>query len=76
LAEPRGHDVLDSVRWFPLVTFTQLTIDLLAGYSIEEEDYGHRYVRRVVEAWAVIAPPDEWTDSDTERLKGLMGNNS
>ncbi|CAN5869339.1 alpha/beta-hydrolase family protein [soil metagenome] len=74
LREPRGHDVLDSVRWFPLVTFSQMTIDLLAGYSIEEEDYGHRYARRVVEAWAAIVPPEGWTDADTARLKGAMGH--
>jgi len=72
LREPYGDDVLGTVRWFPLVTFAQLTVDLLNGYSFDADGYGHRYESRVVDAWVVIAPSEGWKAADTERLKRVL----
>lgn len=43
LAEPQERDGLGPVRWFPVVTLAQLTVDLLHSYSIDVESRGHRY---------------------------------
>lgn len=69
LREPRGPDVLDAVRWFPLVTFTQLTVDLLYDHASEAEPHGHQYGTTAAAAWAAIVPPDGWDPADTARLQ-------
>src|SRR6185312_14371765 len=64
LREPRGPDVLPEIRWFPLVTFWQLTGDL----AIAQEPpvgHGHNYGVEVAAAWASILHPPGWTAADT-----------
>lgn len=75
LTEKRGRDVLPSMRWYPFVTFWQLTADLV--YSLDvPPGHGHDYGTEEVDAWAEIAPPAGWTDQDTARLKALIGRTS
>jgi uncharacterized membrane protein len=67
LREPRGPDVLPEIRWFPLVTFWQLTGDL----AIAQEPpvgHGHNYGVEVAAAWASILHPPGWTAADTVAL--------
>jgi uncharacterized membrane protein len=71
LAERRGSDVLPRMRWYPFVTFWQLSADLV--YSIEVPDgHGHDYGREQVDAWAQIAPPPGWTAERTAALRVLI----
>ena len=65
LEEPRGEDVHPSMRWYPLVTFWQLTADMAAANSTPV-GHGHRY-SDFVKHWATIAPPPGWTSADTDR---------
>ncbi|GIH95664.1 alpha/beta hydrolase [Planobispora siamensis] len=71
LDEPRGGDVLPAMRWYPFVTFWQVTADMaVAGGA--PAGHGHNYGAAPVAAWAQIAPPDGWSAERTAALTGLM----
>jgi uncharacterized membrane protein len=71
LAERRGYDVLPAVRWYPVVTFLQVTADLALAYGAPP-GHGHQFHTAAVAAWAAIDAPAGWTDADTERLTLLL----
>lgn len=67
LKEPRGEDVLPAMRWYPFVTFWQVTADLV--FALETPPgHGHRFQDATVAAWAAIAAPDGWSPAETRRL--------
>ena len=72
LAERPGRDVLPAMRWFPVVTFLQVTADLALAYGAPP-GHGHRFHPAAVAAWAAIDAPPGWTASDTGRLTALLG---
>ena len=65
--DPIGYDVSPEVTWFPIVTWGQVSADLIAGFSAGP-GFGHNYSVSFVSGWAAVAPPDTWTDDDTARL--------
>lgn len=68
LSEPRGPGVVDATRWYPLITFAQLTNDLRVGGNVPA-GYGHHYApAEVVTAWLAILHPPGWTDANTAAL--------
>ncbi|RKE23219.1 alpha/beta-hydrolase family protein [Streptomyces sp. TLI_171] len=69
----RAYDVSPTMRWYPLVTFWQVTCDLAASEAVPE-GHGHRYGLMPAEAWARIAPPDGWTAQDTDRLVAYLAD--
>jgi uncharacterized membrane protein len=71
LREKRGYDVLPSTRWVPIVTFLQVTADLVVGHS-PPAGHGHQFGEDPADAWAVILHPDGWTDADTARLREVL----
>jgi uncharacterized membrane protein len=71
LREPPGHDVTDAMRWFPIVTFWQVTIDMPFAVGVPD-GHGHRYTTGSVDAWATLLRPDGWTEADAERLRPLV----
>jgi uncharacterized membrane protein len=71
LAEPRGPDVSGRVRWFPLLTFVQVTVDQFFGVSVPD-GHGHNYASQVVAAWADVTEPPSWTDADLAALQSLI----
>lgn len=75
LREQRGGDVLPTMRWYPFVTFWQLSADLV--YSIKvPPGHGHDYGSEQVDAWAHIAPPPGWTAERTAELKAAVTGGS
>lgn len=70
LVEPRGPDVSSRLRWWPLLTFLQLSGDMMDSTSVPA-GHGHVYGYAQAEAWALIAPPPGWTESDTGALVAL-----
>ena len=70
LQEPAPTD-RPTVRWFPLVTFWQLTFDLLNAKSVPD-GHGHNYDALALDGWAAVAPPDGWTDVDTARVRAAL----
>lgn len=72
LREPAGADRLPQLRWLPVITFWQTTVDLAVATNVPP-GHGHRYGSDVVDAWAAIAPPAGWTPEQTTRLKQVVG---
>lgn len=71
LEERHGDDVLPGIRWYPFVTFWQITADLV--FSLDAPPgHGHDYDGDVIAAWARIAPPDGWDDGRTAGLTALL----
>lgn len=68
LESPRGPGLSRQMRWFPLVTFCQVTVDLMVSRGVPPE-HGHRYGANVVDGWAAVAPSPGWTAADTARLR-------
>ncbi|HEX6871426.1 MAG TPA: alpha/beta-hydrolase family protein [Micromonosporaceae bacterium] len=71
LEEPRGYDVLPAMRWYPFVTFFQVTADLALAERAPVE-HGHRFHRAAVAAWAAIVPPAHWDPARTAALTQLL----
>jgi uncharacterized membrane protein len=71
LEEPRGRGVISSMRWYPVVTFWQVTADLVEANRMPA-GAGHRYGTLVADAWAALAPPPGWTQGDTVRLRRAL----
>jgi uncharacterized membrane protein len=71
LSEPRGYDVLPAMRWYPLLTFLQVTADLALAERAPRR-HGHDFDRAAVEAWAAIAPPAGWTSQRSATLSRLL----
>ena len=57
--------------WFPIVTGLQGVFDLMAGFSAPP-GFGHDFRLDYVEGWSQVAPPDGWTDADTEQLEQFL----
>ncbi|HQR26554.1 MAG TPA: alpha/beta-hydrolase family protein [Nocardioides sp.] len=75
LEEERGYDVLPQTRWFPLVTFLQLSADMAVGH-LAPPGHGHRFGSDPANAWAAILQPAGWTAQDTERLRAVLTANA
>ena len=72
LEEPRGPDVTPDLQWLPLVTFWQLTIDMTYSTRGVPAGHGHVYGPNLVDSWAAVYPPQDWTDEDIEALRELV----
>ncbi|GGK41882.1 membrane protein [Pilimelia terevasa] len=71
LREPRGVDVSPRMRWYPFVTFWQVTADMAFSTGVPP-GHGHGYGTAPVAAWAQIAPPEGWTPARTAALTALI----
>ncbi|MGQ4600209.1 alpha/beta-hydrolase family protein [Nocardia sp. R6R-6] len=68
LSEPRGSDVSSQMRWWPFVTFWQVAADLTNAQGVTD-GHGHRYGSLVLDGWAAIAAPPDWTAQRSERIR-------
>ncbi|KWX68125.1 alpha/beta-hydrolase family protein [Mycobacterium sp. NAZ190054] len=71
LAEPPGRDRTASMRWYPIVTFWQVTADMTNAASVPD-GHGHNYGDFILDGWAGVAPPPGWTHADTERIRAAL----
>jgi uncharacterized membrane protein len=71
LEEERGADVSGSMRWFPLVTFWQVTADLALGFSTPP-GHGHNFSGEHVDGWNAVLRPDGWTPEMLDRLRAEL----
>lgn len=69
--DPKGYDIADRARWFPIITGVQTVGDLIDAYDAPP-GHGHNYDLDFVGGWANVAPPDGWTDADTARLRSFL----
>jgi len=71
LAEPRGRGVSPSMRWYPVVTFWQVSVDL-ANAAHPPQGFGHNYGAGMLDAWALVIAPPGWTAADTARARAAF----
>jgi uncharacterized membrane protein len=71
LIEPRGQDRTALMRWYPVVTFWQVSADLTNAESVPG-GHGHNYSNDILDGWAAVTPPDGWTAADTERIRAAL----
>ena len=74
LQEAPGPDRSDAMRWFPLVTFFQVSADLAVANSVPD-GHGHKFGLISVDAWAEVLPPPGWTESDSDALATYLDEN-
>lgn len=68
LKEPPGDDRTASMRWYPIITFWQVTADMTNASSVPG-GHGHNYGFNILDGWVAVAPPTGWTPADTERIR-------
>ncbi|WP_405133678.1 alpha/beta hydrolase [Nocardia sp. NBC_01388] len=68
LSEPRGSDVSPQMRWSPVVTFWQVAADLTNAQGVSD-GHGHNYGSLVLDGWAAVAAPPEWTPELREKIR-------
>jgi uncharacterized membrane protein len=71
LIEPRGQDRTALMRWYPVVTFWQVSADLTNAEGMPG-GHGHNYSNDILDGWVAVAPPDGWTVADTERIRAAL----
>ncbi|MGX5800691.1 alpha/beta hydrolase [Bradyrhizobium sp. Arg314] len=72
MVRPRGPDVSPALRWYPVVTFLQLGLDM-AMATTTPMGYGHVYApEHYIDAWVEVTDVQGWTPADLERLKKLF----
>lgn len=65
---PRGPDVSPSLRWYPIVTLLQLTLDV-AMATTTPMGHGHVYApEHYIDGWVQVMGID-WPQADIDRLK-------
>ena len=68
---PRGHDVTEQLRWFPVVTGLQLIADMAFGYS--PPGYGHNFApEHYLKSWYQLTEPEDWTTAELNRLRNHL----
>ncbi|MCP4074325.1 MAG: hypothetical protein GY742_21770 [Hyphomicrobiales bacterium] len=65
----RGPDVSTQLRWYPLVTFLQLLVDVMVS-TAPPLGYGHNYApEHYLDGWLEVTQPRGWSDAKIIRLK-------
>src|SRR5262245_53660539 len=73
MSRPRGFDVPDRVRWFPIVSAVQAVGDMLDQLG-PPPGFGHVYSTDYVRGWVSLGRPDGWEEADTARLEQLVNS--
>lgn len=72
MAGDMAPDVLENLRWYPLITMLQLAVDMLVSAEVPE-GFGHVFAaEHYINAWVALTDPENWQAEDTERLKTLF----
>ncbi|MDG3015071.1 alpha/beta hydrolase [Corynebacteriales bacterium D3-21] len=71
LSEPPGPDRLPAMKWFPFVTFWQVSADLANAAGVPD-GHGHNYGTSVLDGWAAIAAPPGWTAQDQQHARTVL----
>ncbi len=71
LAEPPGPGRTPTMRYYPILTFLQVTVDQFTGVDVPQGQ-GHNYGTSMPAAFAQVTQPPGWTEADTVRLEKLI----
>jgi uncharacterized membrane protein len=72
LDEPPGFDRSAAMRWYPIVTFWQVSADMAGNVTNSTgtpSGHGHNYGESQLDGWVAVAAPPEWTGYDTDRIR-------
>ena len=75
LREPPGIDRTRAMRWYPIVTFFQVTADMAENVTDSTgapPGHGHKYGDLQVDGWVAVAAPEGWTPFDTDRIRRAL----
>jgi uncharacterized membrane protein len=73
LNETRGRGVSPNTRYFPIITFLQVTFDQAIAASAPI-GHGHYYIDTPVYAWASVYAPEGWTNQKSDDLQNYLNN--
>ncbi|MFD0638388.1 alpha/beta-hydrolase family protein [Catenulispora yoronensis] len=68
---PLGPDITPQLRYYPIVSFWQTTVDLAVSFGMPVP-HGHSYGTGACVGWAAVLPPPGWGPADTEHLENTM----
>jgi uncharacterized membrane protein len=71
LTEPPGQDRTASMRWYPVVTFWQVSADMTNAEGMPA-GHGHNYRDTILDGWVAVLPPDGWTTDGTQRVRTAL----
>ncbi len=67
--EPRGPDVSPQMRWYPIVSFLQLLVDMMTA-TTTPMGHGHVYApQHYIDAWIEVTGVQGWSQAEIDRLK-------
>lgn len=67
--KPRGPDVSPELRWYPVITFLQLVLDMALA-TTAPMGYGHLYApEHYIDAWVEVTAVNDLNEADIARLK-------
>ena len=72
LSEPPGVDRSPSMRWYPIITFWQVSADMAGNITNSTgtpTGHGHNYGDSQLDGWVAVAAPEGWTVVDTDRIR-------
>ena len=75
LKEPPGFDRTRAMRWYPIVTFFQVTADMAGNVTNSTgapPGHGHQYGDQQLDGWVAVASPEGWTPFDTDRIRRAL----
>lgn len=71
LDEKRGPDVSPNMKWYPFVTFAQVTVDQFFGVTAPD-GHGHNYGNTIVRAWTSVVAPQNWTPEQAQKVQEII----
>jgi len=72
MADERAPDVLENLRWYPLITMLQIAVDMLVAAEVPK-GFGHVIAaEHYINAWVALTDPEHWQEEDTEQLKEMF----
>jgi len=75
LTEPPGFDRSPAMRWYPIVTFLQVSADMAGNVTDSTgapPGHGHKYGDSQLDGWVAVAAPAGWTSADTGRIRRAL----
>jgi uncharacterized membrane protein len=75
LKEPPGFDRTPSMRWYPIITFFQVSADMagnVTNSTVAPPGHGHKYGDQQLDGWVAVAAPPGWTGFDTDRIRRAL----
>lgn len=72
LSEPPGVDRSPSMRWYPIITFWQVSADMAGNITNSTgtpTGHGHNYGDSQLDGWVAVAAPEGWAAVDTDRIR-------